>query len=600
MGDLSHRALICGLTIALLLTGCSFWPQPSSTPSTVPAGPVVAGRTEVEGVNGVVPGLSISDVALGAKVMHSLSDWGDFPIAAGRPSEIRINGAVPPEGLRLTRRYNRPLPSDATATFAYFNQTLDSWIAVPSEVASDHLSVSAVVHHLSLWSDFVSGTQQAMKAFEDAATGAADWAYYSVGKVFDTRVDPPQCSSKEPEWVEEATFIETHRNNSILFCVGEDEAKPGILTIKARVNRGYGFTAETATKPTWTYNSSFEHNDLEEAWAALADLDKALGNSMRNITADGRMTSPGQEFSIGLSETEARKQATNLALKMTPQSILPFLITTLGQLVGTDMASKADGYVAAIMATAKCSKDVSAATNAASLTKAAISCLAGIDETLARQLAMYLLKRGMKNPGKVAGKIVGKASMYLAVIGPVFNALNYWAEQGLAEDARTVHVFPSVVKVLLAPRRVGSFAFGTPYQTVKQSLRRLLGKPTAIYEDEGCPMNPIWSRTLLWKGFWVQFEANQPTKTDHMDLSHWGINNDKGLPAGVRTVDSLPVRTTFRALKRSYPGIRIVDMFGTGAGPYLTELRNDSSYIWVDSRGSAVAEVQSGPVRGCE
>lgn len=379
-----------------------------------------------------------------------------------------------------------------------------------------------------------------------------------------------------------------------------DKDKPGTLVVKARVNRGFGFNAETTVKPAWTYNSSFEDDDIEAAWATLAGIDKTLADSLRNITSNGRMTAPGQEFSIGLSEAQARKLESYLALKMTPQPVLPFLVTTLGQLVGADMVSKADGYVAAAMATAKCSKDVAAVSDGGTLAKAALSCVGGIDEALAKQLALYFLKRGVKDPGKLAGKIVGKASIYLTCLGPVFNGMNYGAEQGLVEDARTVHVFPTTVKLLLAPSKVGRFAFGSPYQTVEQELRRILGRPDLVREDEGCPMNPIWSRTLGWKGLWVGFEANQPTRTSKMALSEWGIRNARGLPAGVRTVDSVPVRTTFKDLRRSYPGITITDMFGTGGGPYLTELKIDASYIWVDGRGSAVEEVMSGPVRGCE
>lgn len=560
----------------------------------------MVGRTEVGGANAAVPGLSVSEISLSTKEVEDLSSWGDLPMAAGRPSEIRIDGVMPPEGLRITRRYDGALPQEATATLAYFSTELNSWVAVPSEVAPDRRSVSAVVHHLSAWTDFVSGTQKAMKSIGDAAAGVADWAYYNVGKIFDTRVDAPQCSSTRPDWVDTTTFIETQRNNSILFCAGSDKANPGTLVIKARVNRGFSFNAETTVKPAWTYNSSFAGDDLEAAWGTLAEIDKELADSVRNMTSNGRMTAPGKEYSIGLSEAQARKLKSYLALKLTPQPILPFLVTTLGQLVGADMVSKADGYVAAAMVTAKCSKDVTAVSDGGTLAKAALSCVGGIDEALAKQLALYLLKRGVKDPGKLAGKVVGKASVYLTCIGPVFSGINYWAEQGLVEDARTVHVFPTTVKVLLAPSKVGRFAFGSPYQTVEQELRRVLGRPDLVREDEGCPMNPIWSRTLGWKGFWVEFEADQPTKTGKMALSQWGIRSARGLPAGVRTVDSLPVKTTFKGLRRSYPGITIIDVFGTGAGPYLTELKINASYIWVDGRGSAVDAVRSGPVRGCE
>lgn len=159
---------------------------------------------------------------------------------------------------------------------------------------------------------------------------------------------------------------------------------------------------------------------------------------------------------------------------MTPQPVLPFLVTTLGQLLGTDLTNKADGLVAAAMFTAKCSMDVSEVPDGAALAKAALSCVGGFDEDISERLALYLLKRGVDNPGKVAGKVIGKISVYLGLIGPTFNGMNYWAEQYPIEDARTVHVFPTTVKVLLAPSKVGRFAFGTPHKTVEAELRKLL------------------------------------------------------------------------------------------------------------------------------
>lgn len=590
---------MAGLVVAVLLAGCTGGPPPTSSPST--GTEVTAGRTSVGPATGpALPGLTVTEAALGADEQRALSDWGDVPMAAGRPSEVRLEGALPPEGVRITRRYERPLPPDAAATLAYFDTDLDAWVAVPSEVAADRLSVSAVVHHLSLWNDFVSGTQQAMQAVGDAATSAADWAYYNVGKVFDTRVDPPTCSTKKPDWVDSTTFIETQRNNSVLFCTGTDEAKPGILTIKARVNRGFGFNAEVTGKPAWTHNSSFDRNDLDQAFSVLSELDKVLADSMRDLTSDGRMTAPGQEYSIGLSEQEARKLPSFLALRLTPQPVLPFLVTTLGQLAGTDLTNRADGLVAAAMVTAKCSKDVREASDGARLTKAALSCVGGIDGDIAKQLALYLLKRGVKDPGKVAGKVVGKVSVYLACIGPVFNGMNYWAEQNLIEDARTVHVFPTTIKVLLAPSKVGRFPFGTPYKTVETELRKLLGAPDHVSEDAGCEMNPIWTRNLRWNRFWVAFEAKQPTKTDQMFLSHWGLARDGTIPPGVKVVDALPVTTTFTQLRRTYPKITIEDLFDTGAGPYISELGNNVTYDWTDAKGTAVESLMSGPLRPCE
>lgn len=598
MGGSFRRVSVWVVAVLVLVSGCSLWPQPSTSPSA--ATPVVAGRTEVGGAAAQVSGISVSEVQLGRKELKDLSDWGTFPMAVGRPTEIRIDGAIPAEGLRITRRYERPLPQDSTATLAYFNTEMGSWVAVPSEVSADRRSVSAVVHHLSWWTDFVSGTEDAMRSIENAVASAAEWAHYNLGKVFDTRVDPPRCNAEKPDWVDSTQFIVTERNNPILFCAGADKSNPKMLVVKARVNRGYGFNVETGVKPAWTYNSSFEGGDLKDAWSSLADMDKTFAKSMRNLTAHGNMISPGEEFSIGLSENEARKNSGATAVKLTRQSGWQFILTTIAEAVGVDMIRKADGYAAALLATAKCSKELADVSDGATFARAATACVGGIDVTVAKQLGLYLLKRGVKNPGKLAGKIIGKASLYLACVGPVINALNYWVESGLDEAARTVRVFPTPIKVWLAPNKVSNFGFGTSYQSVEDKLRRLLGNPDNIYEGDGCPMNPIWSRNLRWGGLWVNFEAQQPTKTDKMYLSQWGIDGEGGVPDGVRTVDSIPLETTFKQLRRSNPGITIVDMFGTGSGPYLTELANGVYYIWPDAQGSTVDSVQSGPIRPCE
>ena len=55
---------------------------------------------------------------------------------------------------------------------------------------------------------------------------------------------------------------------------------------------------------------------------------------------------------------------------------------------------------------AGCGNDLRRAKDAGSATKAALSCMTVLDETVARQLAVYLLKRGVKNPGTKSGNFV--------------------------------------------------------------------------------------------------------------------------------------------------------------------------------------------------
>ena len=138
-----------------------------------------------------------------------------------------------------------------------------AWLAVPSELSEDRTSVTATVDHLSLWTDIVGGTadaldavgsafdaagqavtdavEQGLQAVSQAGEWVAGWVYYAVGKIFDTRVDAPTCTDPLPTWVESTQQIALDKNNPILWCAGRDRLHPELLTVKARVNRGFGF-----------------------------------------------------------------------------------------------------------------------------------------------------------------------------------------------------------------------------------------------------------------------------------------------------------------------------------------------------------------------
>ncbi len=496
-------------------------------------------------------------------------------MAVGVPSEIGVVGDVPPDGIRLTRSYLAPLPADAAATLAYFDPELAAWRAVPSTVAPDRRSVSAVVHHLSLWTDFVSGTRDVLSTIQDKLADAADWSYYQIGKVFDTRVDPPHCSDGQPEWVKSAVFIETHRNNSVLFCVGEDSKQPKLLTIKARVNRGFGFNAASFGEPSWSYNSTFDKAQLAEAIDVVAELDQTLAASVREVTSGGRMTGPGEEYSIGISESEVRKLKDNLVLRMSPQPVLPFLATTLGQLVGTDLTLKADGYIAAAMALATCGKDIKEATDGATATKAAIACITGVDEQLARQLAQFLLKQGVKDAGKVAGKIMGKMTVYLALIGPVFSGMNYWAERSLPDAAHTVHVFPQPTPppaLLLTAAGLGSYAFGAPEADVLTMLTARLGKPTLSGGVGGCEAAGAGYQNYADFGrLRVRFAARDDSSKSPRTLESWNARMTVRQQDGLKLDPAIPFGLTLKQLQAKYPdggGLEHMDAW-FAAGVYL-------------------------------
>ena len=279
----------------LLVTACtSGSPSSSGTRGGSPAAQAVArtGAVAIESNQDPV----ITAAKLTADQATSLGkDWPtDLTLHAGLPVQVTLDGSIPTGGIKLTRTYKSALPDGVTATLAYYNEQLGTWLAVPSTLSEDRKSVTAVVHHLSLWTDVVGVVGPVTQGISSAVTSAADWAYYQVGKVFDTRVDPPTCSGK-PEWLDSSAFIATDRNNPLLFCVGSDPKHRSVLDVKARVNRGFAYTAYLNVTPSWTYNSTFDNHSLSDAVSTIGHLDQALSDTWAAFSPKGAvLVGPGK------------------------------------------------------------------------------------------------------------------------------------------------------------------------------------------------------------------------------------------------------------------------------------------------------------------
>lgn len=480
----SRMELFASLLVLILLfaTACtrSELDRPDDHRSVTGAGTVTLGRTTASLV-GADDDVTISDVELTSEQVADLSSWGDLSVIVGTPVAITTEGDAS-AGVRISRTYSEPLPEEAAATLAYFDTSLGGWVAVPSELSDDRRTISAVVDHLSWWNDFISGTAAAVdkivKTISKAVTTAAEWTFYQVGKTFDTRVDSPTCTSPEPEWVDSVSYIETHMNNPLLFCAGTDLASPELLEIKVRVNRGFGFNAVIAGQPAWTYNSTMNETAQADILSVLGELDQAFAQSFNELTAAAGFIGPGQEFSLGVSEDVVRANVGGPILKLTRQDPLPFVLTLLGQFMGQYMGLKADGYAAAVMATASCANDIRAAQSTGAIWKAVTSCVGALDDQFAKSLALYLDKRGVANAGTLAGQLLGRASIMLAVMGPTFNAINYGVDQAIVDGARTVYVFPDRAS---APE-LGETASGQATNIVLDTPVDLMGNMQPGYE----------------------------------------------------------------------------------------------------------------------
>lgn len=478
------RILAAAVATSILVGACTGGEPDTVTAAPGPgdalatgAGSVRLGNLRVELPRSRQP-VSVTAPTLTADQYGGLRDWLQSGAFVGAPVEISAEGDFSGQSVRLTREYAVPLPPDAVATLAYYEPALGAWLAVPSEVSADRRSVTAQVGHLSLWDDFVATTQQAGQGFRDGLqrggqavrdaassvydgaqkfsaavgkglAGAGNEMYYAVGKVFDVRVDPPGCDGAVPDWVDSAVTIAADKNNPVLWCTGRDPKRPDLLVVKARINRGFALFAQPAAGAAWSWNSTFDQSAFDAALAAVTELDSVMAQSVAALTGPGIIAGAGQEISFGFSEEQARRVPIGRPLmNLAVPEPLPFLATAVAQLAVQQGVDMVDGLLASIIAVASCSKDVAAATDVLAGARAVLTCIGPADEAIAKKVGVALLRKGMepRAAGQLAGRLVGKVSLALGLIGPAFNAMNYIAESNTSPPARSVTVF------LRAPR----------------------------------------------------------------------------------------------------------------------------------------------------
>lgn len=394
----------------------------------------------------------------------------------GVPIEVASAQAAPDEIFLLERTYPAPLPDAATATWMYFDEVLEGWVAAPSSLSEDRRTLRAEVDHLSLWNDVVAGTSATINAVRDAnvaaghavvdasrAVGhvvgqATQWAgeqftnganglSYGIGAVFGGRVGEPECTGEVPSWVDQVIHVEDV-NNPVLWCVGRDSEREDLLVVKARANRGYGYGYETAITPEWVYNSTNERGALSTMLAVAGDLGGSVAQSMETLTFGGQLVGSGEEVSFGFDEEEARASldiGEPLVTLRLPDAT-GFLFTILARLVMEQAINQLDGPVAAVIALAACADAATTASDPLQAAGAVLICLREQDDAIAVALAKALGPNATdpKALGKRIGTWVGKASVYLALVGPVQATLDYLVERNGPDEVRYLTVFLTV------------------------------------------------------------------------------------------------------------------------------------------------------------
>lgn len=118
-------------------------------------------------------------------------------------------------------------------------------------------------------------------------------------------------------------------------------------------------------------------------------------------------------------------------------------------LVGQAAKDSLGGWVGTVVSLGSCVRQLNNVEDVLDAAKAALNCIGLADEAIAKKVAVGLLRaRPELTPqqaGKQAGGIVGRISIYLALVGPVFSSMNYLAELNSVPASRQLSVYPTTV-----------------------------------------------------------------------------------------------------------------------------------------------------------
>lgn len=452
--------LVVLVVFALAVTGCvgSTPPEPKAE---TPVG------IEIEQLDGSeLPTAQIASPQFTNEALPALEESiVSLPISLGldvifsAPVELTTDEPLPAEGVVLTKHFAEPIPREAVASFAYFNEELQTWIAVPTEVSADRRTLSATVHHFSLWTTFISGPQKVLeslkKSVENGLSDAYDFlkrgaknaseeiskallegidaAYYAAGNAVGTRVDAPICPGPLPDWVDEIIHIEEHRNNPIRFCTGMGSTEN--LQVKASNNRSYAFPYTLNVRASSSQLSS-QSGSMKNIKDTILGLDQNIATSISDLfTADG-VIPPGQTLTANFAQSSVGSAADSLLLSMRQPTVPVFLISTAASmLVQTGLAMDAS-WVTAVLGLGQCMDDVAGAGgNLAGGAKAALSCISGQEEFLAGLIAKGAINAGTSNVTlKLAGRFLGSLSMWMVLVSASSAGLDY-AMQSQTDDS---------------------------------------------------------------------------------------------------------------------------------------------------------------------
>jgi len=365
--------------------------------------------------------------------LHSLGNASG--VTVGSPVFVRLAGsALGRGGATIQSRVSSPIPPGGRAVLAYFDPRLRTWVAVPTKLSGDRQTLSATIHHFSVW----------------------DTIDYGVGWLVDTRVSPAKCDGPVPSWLsgDNGVVYVDDENAPLRWCVGHDPKNPSTLVVKVIMNRSYGTALHPAGKPLWTYDSLFGAGP-QGFFTSLLARNLAVPPAIRGTFGGELPLVPGIEVDQGFTEAQVRSLGGAPLVHVGrdfSNALAGLLYSAIDKAagLGEDATGKQVAAIAAFVAIAQCEGDVGRPIAHRDWTEAAkgiVDCLTADPEAttklLAAALASALPKANPKSLGKLAGKIGGKL-LLVAAAGAFFDISTWVADLRLDESAFDLSVFPVI------------------------------------------------------------------------------------------------------------------------------------------------------------
>jgi hypothetical protein len=435
---LTVRILLCLATAGISACGASS-PKPWSVSESLhrPNQRVVGGGWTVQ-VRGRAPHhatLGISSAPAGAATWEP--DLGSLErasgVSVGRPVLVSLRGArLGPRGASLQSRLAAPVPVGSRAVLAYFDPRLRTWKAVATTLSADRQTLTASVHHFSVW----------------------DSIEYGAGWLLDVRANPPQCEQPAPKWVQDHGVVYLDDENAPLrWCAGHDPHDASTLVVKVVMNRSYGTALYPATRPQWTYDDIFGGGP-QAFFSSLLARSLAVPSPVRRSFGGQLPLVPGDEIDLGFTEAQVRSIGPVPLVhvgRVFSNALAGLIYSAINKVAGLEnVAGKQAAAIAAFVAIAQCESDIGqpiAKHDWRGALKGLLDCLTAnapaTAQLLARALASSFPKASPEELGKLAGKIAGKL-LLVAAADATFDIGTWIADQHLNQSAFDMSVFPTI------------------------------------------------------------------------------------------------------------------------------------------------------------